>query len=374
MADAFVYGTLRHLPLVERILGRRASDLNVNDAILPDHRVRCVQDEPFPAIEPALGDQAQGLLLQGVSDDDVAALTFYAAGFGHVAAIKDVKCSAGEHIAAQVFTPAPGVQILDAPWDLTIWVGRWGDIALRAAEEIMSYHGQLSVGEVTRSMGAINMRAAAWLAQQERAEDPDHPLREQVKVLSHTRPYMKFFAMEEIDFQHRRYDGSWSEVMNRGALMVGHAAVVLPYDPIRDEVLLVEQFRAATFIAGEKRPWMWEPVAGLIDPGETPEQAARREAVEEAGIELDQLESVGRTYSSSGSLGELVYMFVGVGCLDQTSQGGGMISEGEDIRRQILSYDRLMEGVDAGIYQDMPLVATALWLARHRDRIRAASQ
>ena len=153
--------------------------------------------------------------------------------------------------------------------------------------------------------------------------------------------------------------------------LVGRASVVLPYDPVRDQVLLVEQFRAATFIAGEKRPWMWEPVAGLIDLGETPEQAAYREAAEEAGVTISHLEKVTQGYPSSGASGEFVYIFVGVADLSDIRGGGGVAGENEDLRSEILSFDALMQGIDDHRYQDMPLITAALWLSRHRERLRA---
>jgi 8-oxo-dGTP pyrophosphatase MutT (NUDIX family) len=115
---------------------------------------------------------------------------------------------------------------------------------------------------------------------------------------------------------------------------------------------------------------MWEPVAGLIDPGETPEDTAYREAVEEAGVTLTALEPVAQVFSSSGSSGEFVHIFIGLTDLSRLSGGGGLDTEGEDIRSQVISFDALMEGIDRQTYQDMPLVTAALWLARHRDRLR----
>ncbi|WP_293576616.1 NUDIX domain-containing protein [Phaeobacter sp.] len=372
MVDLFVYGTLRHVPLLELILGRSGADLDVQAAALPGHGAFAVVDQPFPAIEPRADHSAPGLLLRGLSDDDMAALNFYEGGFDYTLRRMTVTLDDGEQAPADVYFPEPGLWPTGEVWDFPAWQTKWGALSVRAAEEVMSYRGRLTAAEVAERFRAIRIRAAAWLAAQDRPGNADRDLSRDVVVHNHKRAYVNFFAMEEMDLQFRRYDGTLSEVVNRGAALVGQAAVVLPYDPRRDQVLLIEQFRAATFIAGCTTPWMWEPIAGLIDPGETPQQAAHREAMEEAGLRLQTLEPVGQTYPSSGASGEFLHVFVGICDLDQPAGGGGLASEAEDIRSQIIGFDDLMAGVDAQIYQDLPLVTAALWLARHRDRLRAA--
>ena len=89
-----------------------------------------------------------------------------------------------------------------------------------------------------------------------------------------------------------------------------------------------------------------------------------------AGLTLAALEKAGEVYSSTGSSSEYLHLYVGITALTGDGAIGGLASEGEDIRSRILSYDELMEGVDGNRYRDMPLVTTALWLARHRDRLR----
>ena len=235
----------------------------------------------------------------------------------------------------------------------------------------MAWFGRLSAEEMAARFRPIGIRAEAWVTAQGRPAAKGRDLARDVVVHGEVRPYLKFFAMQEMDLQFRQHDGRMSAVMNRAALLVGEAVVVLPYDPVRDCVLLVEQFRAPVFMAGDPDPWVWEPVAGLVDPGETPEQAAHREAAEEAGLSIARLEPAGRVYSSTGSSSEFLNLFVGIADLPALPKGGGGLdAEGEDIRSRILSFDELMAGVDGAVYRDMPLVTTALWLARHRDRLR----
>lgn len=92
--------------------------------------------------------------------------------------------------------------------------------------------------------------------------------------------------------------------------------------------------------------------------------------MEEAGLTIDKLETVAQVYPSSGASGEFLHIFVGVCDFENIAGGGGLESENEDIRSQIIPYDDLMRGIDDHSYQDMPLVTAALWLSRHRDRLR----
>lgn len=370
MTDLFLYGTLRHIPLLELVLGRSVEALDVSPAHLKNHGAFSVLGQGFPTIEKRADHIAQGLLVRALSQQDLEALNFYEGGFDYALKSVNVQLKDGTEVVASVYFPSPGLWKAGAIWDLQDWIVDWAALTLRAAQEVMAYQGRMTAAEVAQCFPSIRTRAGAWLAAQAQAEDPDHDLSRDVVVHSHKRAYLNFFGMEEIDLQFRRYDGTLSPVINRSAALVGRASVVLPYDPVRDEVLLIEQFRAATFIAGEQRPWMWEPVAGLVDPGETPEQAAHREAMEEAGVTLTTLEPVAQVYPSSGASGEFIHIYVGIGDLTVREAGGGLASEGEDIRCKIIGFDELMQEVDAQSYLDMPLMTAALWLARHRERLR----
>ena len=359
------------MPLLEIVLGRRAETLDAQPAVLPGHAVFWAAGEAFPLILAAPGQEARGLLLRGLSAEDVARLAYYEGAFGYARQTVQLKLENGKVAAGEVFFPDPGQWQAGDPWALEDWVARWGAVSCRAAREVMGYYGRVSAEEVAERFPAIRRRAASWVAAQTWPADPERDIGRDVKVRTHEFAYLNFYGIEEADVQFRRHDGAMSPVLNRSALMVGQAAVVLPYDPLRDRVLLIEQFRAPVYLAGDRAPWIWEPVAGLVDPGETPETTARREAVEEAGLEITRLERAGGAYSSTGSSGEFIHLFVGIAELTETTESGGLDAEGEDIRSAILSFDDLMAGIDAHRYRDLPLISTALWLARHRDRLRA---
>lgn len=370
MSTLFFYGSLRHAPLLEIVLGRSAAQIDAQPAILPDHGVYWARGEAFPLIVSEAGSSAPGLLVRNLSAEDLARLSYYEGGFGYGRETVQFQLENGDSVAGEVFFPAPGLWPRGGLWSLEDWEARWGAVSCRAAREVMDYYGRVPASEIAERLPSIRRRAASWLAAQARPADPERDIDRDVEVVAHRHAHLCFYGIEEADLRFRRHDGAMSPVLNRSALMVGQAAVVLPYDPARDCVLLVEQFRAPVYLSGDRAPWIWEPVAGLVDPGETPETTAMRETEEEAGLRLHRLEKIGEAYSSTGSSGEYIHLFVGIADLTRTTASGGLASEGEDIRSEIVTFDALMEGIDTQRYRDLPLISTALWLARHRERLR----
>ncbi len=112
-----------------------------------------------------------------------------------------------------------------------------------------------------------------------------------VEIIAREKLYRGFFSLDLYRFRHRLFNGEMSGEVRREIFERGHAAVLLPFDPVRDEVVLIEQIRIAAFDTSDT-PWLLELVAGMIEPGETVEEVARREAMEEAGL------SVGRVKNS----------------------------------------------------------------------------
>ena len=370
MSDMFFYGTLRHLPLLECVLGRPLSQLEISQAYLRDHSVYGVAGEAFPMLVPESGSQAEGLLVRGFSQEDLDRLAYYEGGFFFDFQPRELVLADGTRADASVFYPEPDLWTPEKPWSLQEWVDQWAEVTVLAAQEELAYFGRVEASTIARNFAPIRTRAWAKLAARKRRTGDPRDAAKDVIVKDHRRAYVNYFGVEELEIQYRRHDGTMGPVLNRSGLMQGGAVVVLPYDPVRDTVLLVEQFRAPVFLIDDPEPWMWEPVAGMIDPGETPEQTAHREAQEEAQITLQALEPAGQAYSSSGSSTEFVYLFVGLADLTQTIDNGGLASEGEDIRTQILSYDAFMKKVDNNEFKDLPLLSMANWLARHRDRLR----
>ncbi len=362
----FLYGTLLHGPLLETVVGR---PVQARPAHLADHSVRAVRAEPFPMIVRDPGAAADGVLLEGLSPEDLARLDFYEGAYGFTLSEVQVAAGAGAE-KAQVYFPNAGAWQADGPWDLAAWVADWGAVTAKAAVEFMALHGGHTPEEAARAYPQIMMRAQSAL----RAEAMPAPatLRNPAKgstieIATRRRPHVGYFAVSRDDLRFPRFDGTMSETVTREAFLMPDAVTVLPYDPKRDRVLIIEQYRYGMHMRGDPRPWSLEPIAGRIDPGESPEETAHRETAEEAGITLSALHSIGRHYPSPGAVSEFLHSFVGLADLpDDASRIGGLLSEQEDIRAHVLPFERLMELVATGEAGTSPLVLSAYWLALNR--------
>lgn len=369
MKNLFLYGTLRYIPLLEIVMGRPLDDLQISQDLLLDHAAMAVVEGPFPMIIPAANSQAQGLVLRGLSAQDVARLSYYEAGFAYD--LRPVTLASGAQ--AEVYFPRQGAWTHDGPWDLGAWVEKWGEATLFQARDIMDGFGTVPAADVARWFDRI--RARAWSAVN--AQTSRHgagTLQGKVEVLARSRPYSRFFAIEDVQLRHETFDGAMSAPLQRAVFVSSDAAIVLPYDPLRDRVLLVEQMRMGPLVRGDRAVWQMEPIAGVIDPGETAEEAAHREAWEEARLRFAQLQAAGECYASPGVATDFFYLFVGLCDLPDDIEGvGGADDEGENIRSHVMPFDAILKMAEARETANAPLTLLIYWLAHHRDRLRAAS-
>ena len=367
MRNLFFYGTLRHVPLLEIVLGRPAKAIKVSQATLSDHLVSAVAEGPFPMIAPQAEAVAEGLLIEDLNETDVARIDFYEGSFAYD--LVEVTLDAGQ--SAEVYMPRPDQWTAQEPWSLKVWEKDWAEMSCHAAREVMGYFGKRSPEQIAAMFPMIRSRAAS----QVRARASLHGSlmnKGSAEIISRTRAYANFFALDEITVRHDRFQGDAIEI-DRTVFFGTDAAILLPYDPVRDRVLLVEQFRVGPLARGDQSVWQLEPIAGLVDAGETPQDAALREAQEEAGLTLHHVEKVAEVYASPGTSAEFYYIYLGLADLPDDITGiGGLDDEGEDIRSHLLSFDDLMSLVDDFEAANAPLVLAALWLARHRESLRSA--
>jgi ADP-ribose pyrophosphatase len=188
-------------------------------------------------------------------------------------------------------------------------------------------------------------------------------------VISKKLLYRGFFKLVSYELKHDLYEGGESPRLTRELLDRGHAVAVLPYDPGRDEVVLIEQFRIG---AGNDPtgPWLIEVIAGLQEPDETAEEVIHREALEEAGCEISQLIPIHQYYSSPGSSNEQIRIFFARTETEGVGGIHGIDEEGEDIRVHVISSDKAFEWLDRGrIDSALPIIALQ-WFRLNRDKIR----
>ncbi len=194
----------------------------------------------------------------------------------------------------------------------------------------------------------------------------------QEKVVSATQrtAFQGYFRISEHRIRHTLFGGGVSPEITREVLERGHAAAVLPYDPQRDCVVLIRQFRPGAHVAG-RHAWLWETVAGIIEEGESAEDLVHREAQEEAGLTLGELIPIHTYFCSPGGSSETTRTFCGR--VDSRGAGGiyGLVDEGEDILVRTFTLDEARALLDSGEIGSASGVITLQWLLLNRNAVRA---
>lgn len=194
--------------------------------------------------------------------------------------------------------------------------------------------------------------------------------RDDVDIRERAALYDGFFRLDQLRLRHRLYQGGWSEEIRR-ELFVRHRAVgVLPWDPERDELLLIEQFRVGA-LDYRDNPWCLEIIAGIADKeNECLETLARREAQEEAGIRLDQLIVITDYLVSPGGSNERMLLYLATANLDGADGIYGHPDEAEDIRVVRLPVAELPEVLAAGVLDNAPALIALQWFQANHDQLR----
>lgn len=181
--------------------------------------------------------------------------------------------------------------------------------------------------------------------------------------------YQGFYRLERLRLRHRLFAGGMSAPIVREVIEKGDVAAVLLYDPQRDEVVMIEQFRIGAR-DDPRGPWLLEIVAGLIEPGETAAQVARREAFEEAGCTVGELVPISTFYTSPAKTSQRTHLFLGR--VDSSAAGGihGLADEGEDIRVvRFAALEAIGLAEQGQTDSTWPLIAL-LWFARQHQTVR----
>ncbi len=192
---------------------------------------------------------------------------------------------------------------------------------------------------------------------------------ETAEIVRHEVAFQGHFRVGRYCFRHTLYGGGMSGVIRREVFERGQAAALLPYDPRRDEVVLIRQFRAGAYVAG-RHPWLWEAVAGIIEEGETAESTVRREVVEEAGLAVDALQAIQDVILTPGACSETCRIFLGR--VDTSNAGGvfGLADENEDILVKAVPFAEARAMLDRSEIDNAVAVIALQWLALHRDAVR----
>ena len=181
--------------------------------------------------------------------------------------------------------------------------------------------------------------------------------------------FEKYFRLDEYAVSHELFEGDESERFTREIFERGNVVALLPYDPAQRKVVLIEQFRAGA-VDHQPSPWLVECVAGMIEPGETDEQVALRECVEEAGCEVGKLLPMYRYYVTPGGSTEYCSLFCGL--VDSKGVGGihGLAGEHEDIRVMVVDAEEAYAWLDQGRIQSSATIIALQWLQLNQHLIQ----
>ena len=189
---------------------------------------------------------------------------------------------------------------------------------------------------------------------------------EDVEIISRSLAHDGFLKLEYLELRHRLFSGGWSKVFLR-ELQVRYPAVgVLLFDPVRDTILLVRQFRVGMY-GEDANAWPLEIVAGMVASGEELEEVARRESKEESNCVPTELIKICEYYNSPGVTNEKITVFCGR--FDSTTAGGvyGLDEEHEDIEVQLLDYDEAIRMLEGGEINNAMTLVALQWLQLHHQ-------
>jgi ADP-ribose pyrophosphatase len=193
--------------------------------------------------------------------------------------------------------------------------------------------------------------------------------RDDVELIGRKTAWQGYYRMVVYRLRYRLFKGGWSNEIEREVFERGIAAAVVPYDPVRDEVVLIRQFRPGAYAAG-MTPWLWEVVAGIIEPGETPVEVVTREAKEEAALAISHPIQICKYLVSPGGTSETCTLFCAR--IDATGAGGvhGLASENEDIEVVAVPFAQVMQMLSDDVFNNAKTIIGLQWLALNRDRLR----
>jgi ADP-ribose pyrophosphatase len=196
---------------------------------------------------------------------------------------------------------------------------------------------------------------------------PSSMSKDDIEVLEKTTPFDGYFQIDRYLLRHKQFAGGWSPRVVREIFERGHVVAVVPYDPVRDEIVLIEQFRPGAMAAGW-HPWLIEIVAGIIEPGESLEEVARRETTEETGLVAKALEPLTRYLTSPGGSTESIEVFCAH--VDAANANGvfGNSAEAEDIKVTSVSATEAFRLLDEGrISNSMTMIGLEWFRKRHKE-------
>ena len=194
-----------------------------------------------------------------------------------------------------------------------------------------------------------------------------------VKIISRERVFNGYRKLDKFSFTHTSMNPKaekWLPEMTREIMCSSNVAAVLLYEPKKNVLLMNRQFRLAGMLAGYESPFMLECVAGMVDGGETPEEAAYRETFEETGSKVKDMEFVGKVLPSAGASTENIYLYCA--CIDSIplEKYHGLPEEGEEIETEVMTIEQVEKLIDEDKVHNAMALILLNWFLRHHLRLK----
>lgn len=196
-----------------------------------------------------------------------------------------------------------------------------------------------------------------------------HFTKTDVEILEQKTVYQGHFRLERLKLRYRLFDGNWIGPIYREVFERGEAVGILLFDPERNQLVLIEQFRAG-IVTKTENPWILEIVAGVIDPKESAEQVAERETLEETGLAVHNLFFISRYWVSPGGSTERISLFCGQVNASLAKGIHGLASEGENIRLHVLDVKEAYKLANNGKIDNAITIIALLWLQQNETSVR----
>lgn len=191
-----------------------------------------------------------------------------------------------------------------------------------------------------------------------------------VEIMHREDLYKRFFRVEKISLRHKLFNGGWSKEINRELFIRGEAVAVVLYDPKKDLIGMVQQFRIGA-INEAAGPWCYEVVAGMVEMGELPEAVARRELIEEANLTPYSMHYICNFLSSPGGSDEKLHLYCGLCDLSEAGGIYGLPDEGEDIRVHVFAANEVFAELLTGRFNNAAALICLQWLQLNRTRLQS---
>lgn len=189
------------------------------------------------------------------------------------------------------------------------------------------------------------------------------------EIIERKEVYRGVFRMTQYQIRYRLFQGGFSRTVMREVMERKSAAGLLPYDPKRDQVILIEQFRPGA-IANPESPWLLEIVAGVFDRNEKPTEVAQRETKEEADCDVIDIYPITEFFVSPGGSNEYFWLYCGRIDIQNESGIHGLMEEDENIRAFCIDVDDAFRMVDDGEIKTSPAIIALQWLKLNREWLR----